>query len=125
MAKSNFTKAEVLILMNGKQPADVLDGLKKRAEAARQKLEEMGDVSTLDDASLKTWKELQDELATTTKAVRSLERDMLDINQVVSNLSSTPMVKLQKAAKEMPSAELSGAETATPVSGLLPLFHLS
>ena len=101
MAKSNFTKAEVLILMNGKQPADVLDGLKKRAEAARQKLEEMGDVSTLDDASLKTWKELQDELATTTKAVRSLERDMLDINQVVSNLSSTPMEKLQKAAKEL------------------------
>lgn len=101
MAKSSFSKAEVLILMNGKQPADVLDGLKKRAEAARQKLEEMGDVSTLDDASLKTWKELQDELATTTKAVRSLEREMLDINQIVGNLSSVPMLKLQKAAQAL------------------------
>ena len=101
MAKSSFSKAEVLILMNGKQPADVLDGLKKRADEARKKLEEMGEVSSLDEAQLNTWKELQDELAATTKAAKALEKDMMDINQIVGNLSSTPMMKLQKAAQAL------------------------
>lgn len=101
MAKSSFSKAEVLILMNGKQPADVLDGLKKRADEARKKLEEMGDVSSLDEAQLNTYRELQDELAATSKAAKALERDMLDINQVVANLSTTSMEKLQKAAKAL------------------------
>ena len=87
--------------MNGKQPADVLDGLKKRAEAAKQKLEEMGEVSSLDEAQLNTWKELQDELAATTKAAKALEKDMMDINQIVGNLSSVPMLKLQKAAQAL------------------------
>ena len=98
MAKSSFSKAEVLILMNGKQPADVLDGLKKRAEAARQKLKDLGEESTLDDEQMKTWRELQDELAATTKAAKALEKDLLDVNQVVANLPTTSMDKLQKAA---------------------------
>ena len=101
MAKSSFSKAEVLILMNGKQPADVLDGLKKRAEAARQKLKDLGEESTLDDEQMKTWRELQDELAATTKAAKALEKDLLDVNQVVANLPTTSMDKLQKAARAL------------------------
>lgn len=101
MAKSSFSKAEVLILMNGKQPADVLDGLKKRAEAAKQKLEEMGDANNLTPDQMKVWTELQEELAATSKAAKALAGEMLDINHVVSNLSATPVVKLQRAAKEL------------------------
>ena len=101
MAKSNFTKAEVLILMNGKQPADVLEGLKKRAEEARQKLDAMGDAANLDDEQLKVWRSLQDEIAAVDKMSKSLQKDMFDLNQIVSNLNSTPLGKLEKAAKAL------------------------
>lgn len=101
MARNTFTKAEVMILLNGQGANNTLEELRKRSEKLTQQLAEMGDVAQLDEKGLKTWENLERELTTVNNGIKKLGSSMKSTADIVNDLSGSSLRQLRDAAKDL------------------------
>ena len=101
MARNTFTKAEVMILLNGQGANNQLEELRKRSEKLTQQLAEMGDVAQLDEKGLKTWENLERELTTVNNGIKKLGSSMKSTADIVNDLSGSSLRQLRDAAKDL------------------------
>ncbi len=101
MARNTFTKAEVMILLNGTSANNTLEELRKRSESLTKQLKDMGDVSALDPEKLKTWENLQRELTVVDNGIKKLGNSMKSTSDIINNLSGSSLKQLRAAAKDL------------------------
>lgn len=100
MAKSDSNKvAHIELLLNGNKARNVLEGLRRGAESLKKELEELKATGLPDDD--KRVKQLTAALKDATSAVNSAERNLLDLDSIVKNLSSQSLKKLEAAARQL------------------------
>ena len=100
MAKSDSNKvAHIELLLNGNKARNVLEGLRRGAESLKKELEELKATGLPDDD--KRVKQLTAALKDATSAVNAAERNLIDFDNIVKNLSSQSLKKLEAAARQL------------------------
>lgn len=101
MARNTFTKAEVMILLNGTGANNTLEELRKRSESLTKQLKDMGDVSALGPEKLKEWENLQRELTVVDSGIKRLGNNMKSTRDIINDLSGSSLNQLKAAAKDL------------------------
>jgi len=101
MARNTFTKAEVMILLNGTGANNTLEELRKRSESLTKQLKDMGDVSALGPEKLKEWENLQRELTVVDNGIKRLGNNMKSTRDIINDLSGSSLNQLKDAAKDL------------------------
>jgi TP901 family phage tail tape measure protein len=107
MGRSNNSRAESTVTLNGKAAENALDGLKIKAKQYRDAIVEAskaGDTVKID--------RMNKALKSTEGSMKSIKQQTFDYNAVLKNLNGTSITQLEKAAKSLKN-EIRGLSPAT------------
>lgn len=100
MAKLNYLNSEIRISVNSDPAKNAFQSLLTAAEGLRKKLDEMR-ASGIKEEDLEIYNKMVNDLNLLEGTVKKTIRQVVNIDEVINNLSGTSMTKLQQAAKKL------------------------
>lgn len=99
MAKLNYLNTEIRISVNSEEAKNAFQSLLDTAEKMRKRLDDMKNAG-LKDEDIKEYNKLVKDLSLLESTIKKNTKEMVNIDEVMKNLSGTTLEKLQQALKQ-------------------------